>query len=281
MRSQLLVALAGGVAALSFASPAIAQSDMTPTDDQPFSGFYVGGTVGYDLQPNDVGESISFDRNRDGTFGDAVTTVTGAGAFSPGFCNGQARGATPELGCVNDRNSLSYSGRIGYDRQFGHIVVGLVGEGGRSQIRDSVSAFSTTPASYTLNREIHWNAGLRARIGYAADHTLFYATGGGAYARVNNYFRTTNTANSFTTNGDTNAWGFGVGGGLEQKISKHISLGVEYLFTRLEDKDYRVNAAGGPATSPFTQGGASGTDFARSFDYLRTHTMRATVNFRF
>ncbi len=276
MRSQFLIALSTGIAAMAIAAPASAQ-----TEDKPFDGLYVGATVGYDLQPNDVGEAVSFDRNLDGNFGDTVTTAGGADAFSPGFCNGQARGATRTPGCINDRNSLAYSGRVGFDRQYGHIVVGLVGEVGKSQIRDSVTAFSITPASYTLNREIHYNAGLRARIGYAADHTLFYATGGGAYARVNNYFRTTNTVNTFTTNGDTNAFGFGVGGGIEQKISKHLSLGVEYLFTRLQDKDYRVRVSGGPATSPFTLGGAGGTDLARSYDYFRYHTMRATIAYRF
>lgn len=276
MRSQFLFALTTGVAAMAFASPAMAQSD-----DKPFNGVYISATGGHDFQPNDVGESISFDRNTDGTFGDAVTTAAGANAFTPGFCNGQARGATPDLGCVNDRDSWSYSGRVGYDRQYGNIVVGLVGEFGSSEIRDSVSAYSITPASYALNREILYNAGLRARIGYAADHTLFYATGGGAYARVNNYFRTTNTVNTFTTNGDSNAWGFAVGGGVEQKITKHISLGIEYMFTRLQDDDYRVRVSGGPAASPFTQGGASGTDLARSFEKFRYHGIKGTISYRF
>jgi len=276
MRRQFFLALASGVAAIAVASPAAAQ-----TEDKPFEGFYVGGTVGYDLQPNDVGESISFDRNLDGQFGDTITNVAGANAFSTGFCNGQTSAPTSTRGCINDRNSLGYSGRVGYDRQYGNFVVGIVGEVGKSQIRDSVTAFSTTPASYTFNREIHFNAGIRARVGYAANTTLFYATGGGAYARVNNYFRTTNTANNFASNGDSNAYGFGVGGGLEQKITKNISLGMEYLFTRLQDDDYRVRVAGGPATSPFLLGGAGGTDFARSFEKFRYHSLRATVNFRF
>lgn len=276
MRLNTVLALSTGLAALAFATPAAAQSD-----DKPFEGVYVGATLGFDMQPNDVGESISFDRNLDGRFGDTITTVSGANAFAPGFCNGRGLLPTPTLGCTNDRDSISYSGRVGYDRQYGHIVIGVVGEFGDSQIRDSVTAFTITPASYTINREIQFTAGIRGRLGYAANKTLFYATGGGAYARVNNYFRTTNVVNVFTTNGDSNAWGFSAGGGVEQKVSKNVSIGVEFLHTQLQDDDYRVRVTGGPATSPFTLGGAGGTDFRRSFEKFRYQSLRATVAYRF
>ncbi len=276
MRAQALFALSTGIAALAFASPAAAQSD-----DKPFEGVYVGATLGFDVQPNDVGEAISFDRNLDGRFGDTITNAAGADAFSTGFCNGQALASTRNPGCRNDSDSAGYSGRIGYDRQYGHMVVGIVGEFGDSQIRDSVTAFSITPASYTINREILFTGGLRLRAGYAANKTLFYATGGGAYARVNNYFRTTNTVNGFSSNGDSNAFGFSAGGGIEQKVSKNVSIGLEYLFTRLQDDDYRVRVSGGPANSPFTLGGAGGTDFRRSFEKFRYSSLRATVAYRF
>lgn len=276
MRAQTLFALSTGIAALAFATPAAAQSD-----DKPFEGVYVGATLGFDMQPNDVGEAISFDRGLDGTFGDTLTTVGGADAFSTGFCNGQARAATRNPGCRNDSDSAGYTGRIGYDRQYGHMVVGIVAEFGDSQIRDSVTAFSITPASYTMNREINFTAGIRGRLGYAANKTLFYGTGGGAYARVNNYFRTTNVVNGFTANGDSNAFGFAAGGGIEQKVSKNVSIGLEFLHTQLQDDDYRVRVTGGPATSPFTIGGGGGTDFRRSFEKFRYQSLRATVAYRF
>jgi outer membrane immunogenic protein len=279
MRLNTVLAVSTGLAALALATPAAAQSD----DDAPFSGFYVSDSVGVDLQQNDVGESILFDRNLDGTFGDTLTTTTGANAFSTGFCNGKGRGptSTDGAGCANDSNTVGYSGRIGYDRQFGNIVLGIVGEVGRSEIRDSVTAFSITPANYIMNRQIDVSAGLRARLGYAADNTLFYATGGGAYARVNNVFTTTNTVNTFTNTGNSNAFGYSAGGGLEQKVSRNVSIGLEYLYTSLKDDDYRVRVSGGPATSPFTLGGAGGTDFRRSSDYFRYSSLRATVAYRF
>lgn len=276
MRAKTFLALTAGLAAIALATPAAAQSE-----DKPFDGLYVAATVGFDAQPNDVGESILFDRNLDGRFGDTLTTTTGANAFSTGFCNGRARAATSMRGCENDHNSISYAGRIGYDRQYGHVVIGVVGEFGDSQIRDSVTAFSITPANYVMTRQINYSAGLRVRAGYAANTTLFYATGGGAFARVSNSFTTTNVVNTFTNNGNSSAFGFTLGGGVEQKVSKNISLGVEYLWTRLTDDDYRVRVSGGPATSPFTLGGAGGTDFKRSSDYFRYSSLRANISYRF
>ena len=260
------------------ATPALAQSD-----DKPFDGFYVGATIGYDVQPNDDGETIRFDKNLDGTFGDSVLTSGGANAFSPGFCNGRATQATPAV-CTNDKDGISYSGRLGFDKQFGNIVAGVVVEGGRNEITDSVSAFSTTPARYTMTREIDFNAGARLRLGYAANTTLFYATGGLAYAKIDHSFSTSNTANAFAGRGKRDAWGYSAGGGLEQKLSKNISIGMEYLYNRLTDDDYIVRASAGtaPATNPFILApNTMGTDFARSGKYFIWHSVRATLAFRF
>ena len=109
MHKTMMVALIG-TAALGFAVTPAAAQEMTD-DAAPFSGLYVGAAGGYDVQPNDVGSSIQFDRNLDGRFGDAVTTATGANAFSPGFCNGAATSSTAPAvggrGCRNDKNNTA------------------------------------------------------------------------------------------------------------------------------------------------------------------------------
>jgi len=286
MRFMSLAGSAGVAALAMLATPAFAQDTGTPDE---FSGFYVGGTIGYDTQPNDVGESILFDRNLDGTFNDTVTTAAGANAFSPGFCNGSARATTPAFGCTNDKDAISYSARLGYDRQVGNflgggIVFGAVIEGGKSEIRDSVSAFSTTPARYTMTREIDFNASARLRLGYAANRTLFYGTGGLAYARVDHSFSTSNTANAFTGRGKRDAWGYVAGGGVEQKLGRHFSIGLEYLFNKVKDDNYLVRASAGtaPATNPFILApNTTGTDFKRSYNFMVWHSMRVTAAFRF
>ena len=275
-----LFAVAATLAGLAFAPAALAQESV---DGEPFSGVYIGGAGGYDVQPNDIGSRILFDRNLDGGFNDRVTTAAGADAFSPGFCNGRAT-QSGNIGCTNDRDGWAYYARAGADKQFGNFVVGFVGEFGKSEITDSVSAFSTTPAAYTMTRSVEWEAGARGRLGYAANTTLFYGTFGAGYARIDRKFETNNAANAFSESGKRNQFGFQGGGGIEQKLGRNFSVGLEYLHHQYRDDDYRVRASAGsaPATNPFILApNTSGTDFARSDDKFRWHSLRATAAFRF
>lgn len=277
MRINALMGAAAGAMSLALAcAPAHAQDS-----DEEFSGFYVGGSVGFGIQNNDVNETILFDRGSNGSFGETITTSGGADAFSPGFCNGAAT-SNANTACANDKDDIEYHLRIGADKQYGKFVIGFVGEFGKSEVRDSVTAFSTTPAFYTMTGEVDWNAALRARAGYTVGpKTLFYGTFGGAYAKLDHSFTSSNTANSFAVIGDDYSWGWQAGGGIEQKIGSNFSIGVEYLYNRFQDNESRVRVGTGTAgaTNPFVLAG--GADFARSpsrFDY---HSLRATAAFRF
>ena len=141
-----------------------------------------------------------------------------------------------------------------------------------------VAPEAVAQASFTTSSE--YSSG---SYGEANDTTLFYATGGALYGKVKNSFTTTNTANSFTQNGDSDAWGFSGGGGVEQKIGKNFSVGLEYVYNELKDNDARVRVGPGTAleTNPFLLAGAGGTDFRRSDDKFRWHSMRITAAFRF
>lgn len=283
MRKTLFL---GTLAAASFAATvgtAAQAQDMT--DPAPFSGIYVGASGGYDVQPNDVGSSILFDRGSNGSFGNTVSTAAGANAFSPGFCNGRAVAATPLPGsCRNDKDGWSYYGRIGMDSQSGNIVIGALGEFGKTEITDSVSGFSTTPANYVMTRDVKWEASIRGRIGYAPGTTLFYGTFGPGYANIDRSFTSTNTANSFAQFGKRKQFGIVGGGGIEQKLGKNFSVGMEYTYHQYQDDDARVRVSQGTAAAnnPFIlpAGGAT-TDFRRSDDKFRWHSLRATAAFRF
>lgn len=260
----------------------LAAAGAAQAQEAPWTGAYVGAHAGTSWQADKGSESILFDNNLDGNFNNTVNTAAGANAFSPGFCSGTAIGATPAAGCRDDDNGFEFGVRAGYDRQFGSLVLGALVEGTRADVEDAVSAFSTTPASYTMDRTLREVGAVRLRGGFAAGDTLFYGTGGLAMGRVHQTFATTNTANSFTLNRDKWAKGYQFGGGLEHKITKDVSLGVEYLYTRLKDDDFTVRAAGpAPATNPFILANAQGTDFARSAGHIKTHSARVTVNYRF
>jgi outer membrane immunogenic protein len=271
-----LTALAGALM-----MPAVAGAQETTREDH-FDGPYVSIFGARTSQANDGDETLVFDTNRDGEFGENVVTTTGANAFAPGFCGGAATG-TANADCGGDRDGWEYGARLGFDRRMGNIVIGALVEGSRSEARDGVSGFSTTPASYTFTREADYTIGARLRAGYTPNGgILFYATGGGAYARMDNRFSTNNTANSFADNGKTNAWGWSAGGGAEAMLTDNVSLGLEYLFTDLDDDDYRVDVGAGtaPATNPFLLNGG-GTTIGRGDSHFRNHSFRASLNFRF
>lgn len=277
MKSRLTTSVAIALLGLT-AAPAFAESG-------DWAGGYVGIYAGQLSDPDDNGDRILFDTNLDGTYGDTVLTSTNANAFSPGFCDGQAQGPTPADGCDNNEGAGEYGVRGGYDWQSGDWVYGVVAEYGSNDTRDAVSAFSTTPARYTMKREIDDVLALRARVGFAFGEdgaNLLYATGGYARASVKNSFNTSNGVNTFTNIGDSNASGTQLGLGYERRLNDNFTIGVEYLATSLDDGDYTVRSQGpAPATNPFILVNPAGTDFRRSDDDLDFDSFRITATYRF
>lgn len=274
MKQALALSLAAALVAV--ATPAAAQSN--------WAGFYAGGHAGKTDRAGGRDALVDFDTNLDGQFGDTVRTSGGANAFSPGFCGGAAFGTTPDLGCQGDDAGSDFGLRAGYDWQSGALVYGVVGEYARGKAKDSVSAFSTTPAFYTLTRELDDTFSVRGRVGFSfgGDRNLVYATGGYAWASLKNSFSTSNTANTFTNTGDSDAEGAQYGVGYERRFGENVSLGVEYLITELTDDEYRVRAQGpAPATNPFILVNPQGTDFRRSDDDFDLGALRMTASYRF
>jgi outer membrane immunogenic protein len=259
-------------------SPAFAQST---SDD--WQGAYIGGSIGVSLQPNDNTEIVEFDTNLDGTFGDTVRTTTGANAFSPGFCGGASFGRTPIEGCRKDKDATEAYIRAGYDIRNGNLVYGVVVDAGTSNARDSVTAFSSTPALYIFSRELEYSIGARARVGMAADRALFYVTGGVAYGKIDNNFVTSNMANSFTGNGSTNSFGYSAGLGADMKIVRNFSVGIEYLYSNFGEDDYVISVGPGtaPVTNPFRIVNTNGTNMRRGDADFETHNLRLTTSYRF
>ncbi|MGW8203091.1 outer membrane protein [Sphingomonas bisphenolicum] len=279
MKTNFIAPL-GATLALVLAMPAVAQ-DSAPVD---WTGPYVGGSFGYNWQKKDGAEHLRFDSDADGDYEDVIRTGTGANAFSPGTCGGAARGSTPASGCSSDKDAIGWMGHVGYDRQFGSIVAGVVAEAGKAYISDSVTEYSTTPAFYTMTRRIDYNANLRARLGYTTPGGIMpYITGGLAYAKVKNSFSTSNGANSFTeVDRKEDGWGYTMGGGIEAKVSNNFSIGARYLWTRYNVGDYRVDVGAGtaPATNPFRITPSGGASINRG-DKFDTQSVMVTTSFRF
>lgn len=265
------------------AAPAAAQEVTTDTYD----GFYIGATLGGDFIDGARDDRLVFDTDGSGGFGDSVRTVTGADAFSPGFCSGIANGSRSATGCSDDDGALGYSVRLGFDKRVGNssLVAGFLVEGEMSNATDYTTGFSTTPASYTFARELDKSIALRGRIGASPGdgRGLIYATGGFAYGQIDHEFITTNGVNSFdVVNGDKWQFGAQFGGGAEVMVAGGVTFGVEYLYSSYDDDDAFVAVGQGtaPATNPFVLRNGS-TDLKTSAGDFDKHSVRATIGYRF
>ena len=277
MRKFLAITLLSGAA---FTPAAFAQ-------DSDWTGFYVGGQTGYSFKADD--EAIIFDTDLDGLFDDTVRTSGGADAFAPGFCNGAAMGSTPAAGCRSSDGNVNLSVRAGFDLQLGNWVVGALGEYTSVNLGDDVTGFSSTPvASYTFTRDLNSLTSARLRGGWATDASLLYGTAGWAWGDMSRSFTTTNTVNTFVASEDSEVDGLQVGLGFEQKleplwfIGSGWTMGVEYLWTSLDDGDYPVRVGQGtaPANNPFVIVNTAGTDMERTKDVFEYSTVGITLNWR-
>ena len=255
--------------------------------DNDWTGLYVGGSIGYSFKADD--ETIVFDTDLDGQFDDTVLTSSLTNAFSPGFCNGAALGSTPAAGCRASNGNINMSARVGFDLQLGNWVVGALADYSNVHIGDDVTGFSSAPAaSYTFTRDLNSLSSARLRGGWATESSLLYATAGWAWGDMDHSFTTTNTVNTFTTSDDSEVDGLQVGLGFEQKLEpiwllgSGWTMGVEYLWTSLDDGDYPVHVGQGtaPASNPFVIVNTGGTDMERTKDVFEYSTVGMTLNWR-
>lgn len=213
-----------------------------------WKGFYLGINGGYGFS-GDSGD-IAYFENKGLPFGGQVNTSAGF-ELEGGFIGGQ----------------------IGYNFQMpGRFVVGIEADLQKSYLDDDFDRSNTgAPLFFDELRghsELDYFGTVRARLGYAFDRTLLYATGGFAFGEVES------EAISFALNGqpsgryrfDKTLTGYSVGGGVEHAIGKNWSIKADYLYTDLEDEKM-TGAIQGVALST--------SELENDF-----HTVRVGLNYR-
>ena len=250
---------------------------------QTWSGPYVSGVVGAGRSTGH-GETLAFDTDQDGRYGDTVNTFTGDNYFSPGFCRGMAQGTAPGDGCHKDRSEGGLGLRVGYDWQSDDFVYGVVADVTGMKMRDRASGFSTAPDNYVFTRKVDTLNAIRGRVGYACDGWLMYGTAGLAWANIDRAFSTTNAFNGFTATNGKDGRGYQVGLGVEKAFSDHWSVGLEYLHTSLRDRGVYVLA--GPSdntfsSNPFLIVDSAGTNIRRGDDDFKNDAVMITATYRF
>ena len=131
----------------------------------------------------------------------------------------------------------------GYNFQSDSLVLGIVGDLEFASISGDQDFDGSSDAT---NKDIDWLGSLRLRAGFAADSALFYVTGGLAAGHVD--MEATEDNNTASISGDSVAFGYTIGAGVEYAFSDSMSGLVEYRYTDLENTDHSGNIYGGDFT---------------------------------
>ena len=221
-----------------------------------WSGFYVGVSAGY-------------------TFGeDENISTTGQAAVNINNVVGGARPGQVRL----EREGFIGGGQAGYNWQVTpNWVVGLETDISYTDIREDrnvvtvpLNGISTLNNNFSTRMEYFGT--VRGRIGYAWDRTLLYATGGLAYADIENsvaFFGPANAGGLLQFQG-TEA-GYTVGAGIEHAFGSNWSVKAEYLYYDFRDETVNVAVIGN---------GGGGTGYNSRFEN-DGHIVRAGLNYKF
>ena len=121
-------------------------------------------------------------------------------------------------------------GTVGYNQQFGSIVLGVEGDWDWSGVKGSNTLAGPVFGSAKLTNL----ATARIRAGYSIDKALLYVTGGYAGGTISGSLNDTTIPRNFSSSNWNN--GYAVGAGVEYAFSKNISVKAEYLYANLATK---------------------------------------------
>jgi outer membrane immunogenic protein len=228
--AALAVALAGPATAADL-SVAPVQRGLKPAPyEWEWSGLYVGGNVGY-----------------------RGATIVG---------NPDLESTSP---IVNSNTSSSSNGaiggiQVGINWQVEKLVFGFEGDvdgmtaGSATSSGACLSSGAAIPGcSFAVVDRLRYFVTLRARLGYAIDRWLLYATGGAVWQNIGSDVSLSTTSTAPTVLGTV--WntpvGWTVGGGIAAAVTENWSVRIEYLHLQSFDAKASV-AVSDAATSVFS-----------------------------
>jgi outer membrane immunogenic protein len=280
-----IAAIAALVGTPAFAADMALKAPPPLTSATSWSGFYVGLNGGYGWG----NQTVAFSPN------DPI-----AYAFS---CGGTGGSTCPPPAPV-DSNGEFGGIQVGYNWQFSHVALagvetdldgaGIHGSGTSTFLMDPAAPPGTS--DFVAQQDITWFGTVRGRLGWLpSDDLLLYATGGFAFAHVNeNLSLNVNPAlggagagsfafsctfpgtNCFFGSTSRTVTGWTAGAGLEYALWNNVSLKAEYLFVSLGGAPVNVaanTATLNPAYMP--------SSFTAAFSRTDFQVVRAGLNIRF
>jgi outer membrane immunogenic protein len=144
-----------------------------------------------------------------------------------------------------DASGFIGGGQIGYNAQFGRWVFGIEAAFSSAGLSETVD--SAIGGGITFTSSVDWIGTVTGRVGYAGDSWLLYGKGGWAVASLELSGNNPGLPDSFSRSGTVNGWT--AGAGVEWKLSRNLSLAIEYNFIDLDSGDVTgVTALGIPFT---------------------------------
>lgn len=210
-----------GLGALAFASDLALPAKAPPLPPPPvwsWSGYYVGGNVGYSWGNSDFNEYF-------------YNSLLGTPIF--------ATGTNLQI------NGVIGGGQIGGNWQFGNWVLGLEADiqasgeqGSGSLICGACSGTPLAPLAVTtsVTEKLNWFGTVRPRLGWTVTPTtMVYATGGLAYGQLNDSGSITNGAITSPFSYTNTSLGWVIGAGVEVRLIGNWTGKIEYLYMQLEE----------------------------------------------
>ena len=243
-----------------------------------WTGFYVGGNVGYGWGTAKNNLSI-------------LQSVGGLSNFSLGATD------------ANNVDGVIGGALAGYNWQFSNVLFGVEadiqasGQKGTTAygatLLSPFGASSNNPATVTDINKLAWVGTVRGRLGITRDRWLMYATGGMAFGNVN-ISGSAQPINSnvadvpLVWNQSATKVGWIIGAGVENALSANWRWRIEYLYMDFGNVTAAVsggagNCYGGPSGGvglggcTFTNGQASGSVTSKFTDSI----IRAGVSYNF
>jgi outer membrane immunogenic protein len=142
-------------------------------------------------------------------------------------------------GVNNDGSGFIGGGQIGYNQQFGSVVLGVEGTLSGTSVGGDFRSAKVPAATYST--DVSTVATLTGRVGFAANQWLVYGKAGWAGAQVDVSGRNTALGDSFSFDDWRSGWT--VGAGIDYKLAPNISLGLEYSFIDLGRAHYHSHTA--------------------------------------
>jgi outer membrane immunogenic protein len=160
----------------------------------------------------------------------------------------------PQTTASPNMSGVVGGGFIGYNYQFNQFVIGVQGDFQGSGISGSVY---NLPTDTTTKVTQDWLGAINGRLGFALDHTLFYAIGGIAFTRETDTVSAGPIATALL-NGlgipansqhlSFDRTGYDIGGGVEYAFTQNWTARVEYRYYNFGNWTYNSNSWVGHGT---------------------------------